>query len=1106
MKLKLRIVLPILACTAIAAVHAAGDLDGLLQPGDEDLVRSFQNYPLTDSLTPRDLTSTSTFDLVAISPSNYYIYMAMSAKERRAYADRQLSVGKLDTTTGIVDITGISPAIATVDGVSLSGAAGYQNPLFVFPADRLTTFGAGLPVVAYMDKSLGMVKEPYAVVALPTSTSGDTVLTTTYSLNYTDGYNGINYLKDALSVGVTSTIQALTSSSSYIFAAVPDSNRKWSDNDAVGRGIAVIKQETSKLTPLNVTSWATIDADAAKASKIDVASYDPAATSFEATKKIIHAFGPATGTSRIAGISNAAIGEGATLYWDSTLERLYIGLSHVHRNDVSKSGGVLALSMGYLDSTPSFTIQPIIYIQRRAGDAQFNLKNLFNRNTNKQIIGNYSDYTNSTTNDAQVSIKHITSMHTSSGYSYLIVNSVMQNSPKMVGGILVEDVVDGVFALPLFDNTTTASAKGTIAATYRNNGRPVLDSSDYFITPTGSGTLVDFTITPSAPFAVGGNYPPDGGFINDLFVEGDTVFACVNGYKAQEAGIFASTALFNPKGVIRSWSPWQRVMGNLERTWGGKLNPSTGNFYAMTAQGNLPVPAELKAAADMNKELFPYYINSGTARVTQWGESQVVTANDNLLLDEDGTDLHTTVSFHTSQNLLTGIIGQTGTDFRSMLTLDEFTPGFKQGQFSMDVIWTDSTVDLVRTGTYNNGEFVPVVTSKRYKRAESDDGTVFELTDATHAVNPRVGNITCAEVSRIGLDLNTTSSAGFLFVGGTAGVAVWQKAGNGWITTASSNNPKTGLGDFLDISATFTFNKMKITNGNATDLDLTCTTSVVRICADGANTSRTAADDGKIYILTKTELFQIPKANLTAQHIKAGRLRASNYPINARANTYFTNMIMLSKDLGVVATTKGLYKFDGSATFGPAALTAIDGVNVTESSGAYTINTAYYHMIYIPAYKGGSAAQRRDSGTVASETANGTLYVVQGDVYNMSGKIYRFDVSGTTITLINNVADVATFADFAKFRSAFITDGAVAIMTTGKSVDNTELMSITPISSAALGSSGLVNSETGITSSLNNTADINEDITIDSRICGLTRDAASGAWIIPSSEGVRVNL
>jgi hypothetical protein len=158
-------------------------------------------------------------------------------------------------------------------------------------------------------------------------------------------------------------------------------------------------------------------------------------------------------------------------------------------------------------------------------------------------------------------------------------------------------------------------------------------------------------------------------------------------------------------------------------------------------------------------------------------------------------------------------------------------------------------------------------------------------------------------------------------------------------------------------------------------------------------------------------------------------------------------------------------------------------------------------MIFVPASKGGAAD---------STSANGTLYVVQCDVYNMSGKVYRFDVNGTNITLINNVDSVPQFADFAKFRSAFVTDGSVAIMTQPNFVGNTDLMSISPISGAKNGSSGLVNSEQGLTTSLNDhptaSSNINDDITLaDSRISEVARNSASGAWIIPSTQGVRVN-
>ncbi|MBL0338288.1 MAG: hypothetical protein IPP67_03690 [Rhodospirillaceae bacterium] len=70
--------------------------------------------------------------------------------------------------------------------------------------------------------------------------------------------------------------------------------------------------------------------------------------------------------------------------------------------------------------------------------------------------------------------------------------------------------------------------------------------------------------------AVGGSDPLSGADIQDIFVQGDSVFMALAGFDNGNVGIFKSTAILNEQGFIVDWTPAGRVMVRCKKSiWRG---------------------------------------------------------------------------------------------------------------------------------------------------------------------------------------------------------------------------------------------------------------------------------------------------------------------------------------------------------------------------------------------------------------------------------------------------------------------------------------------------------------------------------------------------------
>ncbi|MBL0338294.1 MAG: hypothetical protein IPP67_03720 [Rhodospirillaceae bacterium] len=179
--------------------------------------------------------------------------------------------------------------------------------------------------------------------------------------------------------------------------------------------------------------------------------------------------------------------------------------------------------------------------------------------------------------------------------------------------------------------------------------------------------------------------------ITDMQVHGDSDYVSVAGERdaehVGEAGIFASKALFNEKGAIRAWTPWQRVMGRPEKVYGFDFDDETSNFWFVTEDSSQKI---------------------NTVRVTEWGKGDNVLHSDTQTMNAPLSSVLDTVFANAG-----GLFG-----------LFDFSPdtyGFKERnlqavapnqsqryeQFGMMVATGQGRVALIESGIFANNVFAP---------------------------------------------------------------------------------------------------------------------------------------------------------------------------------------------------------------------------------------------------------------------------------------------------------------------------------------------------------------------------------------------------------------
>lgn len=655
------------------------------------------------------------------------------------------------------------------------------------------------------------------------------------------------------------------------------------------------------------------------------------------------------------GINNAVLGNGVDVVWDQKLQRFYMGFNSITRNANNLIGGVVSVVVGKYNAAGN-NVEYLPLFNPTVDPATF-----FTNNTPNGIIGFRYDAVG--TKPAVASAYKVRVMHTSTGRSYLIVN----------GGV-IDDAAEInmakplVYALPLLDGpgqlaqVDAADPKHEFEAVTGPNMKKS-DAVDAVVGASADALCHDLTNNDHQVT------------INDMQVVGDTVYVSVAGTRdatnKEEQGIFASSAIFDQYGVIRAWTPWQRVMGSIEAVPLFAFDEKGSNYWFTD-------------------------FSSLFMKVTRW--------------DAGATNIHTDAAHLLSTVLQPAFADNLQGGVYGLFNFDDQTLGFKKydpatdyPQFSMMVATGYNRVAMIQTGAVDADGI--------FQQTKSFDATVAAATQNVFVFDetklPDLGSITTAEVARVAPSTADGWDKGWFFVGGERGVAALRysvagsDAGSGW-----ANGNGEGLaqlkgavaGDYPG-GANFAFKQIAFYADQVTPLNIT---NVRKIVSDGKY----------LYILTNNALSRL---TMTADTMFNGYLADDNdYQIpldisiddqvvskagsDAEAFTLvhdqdeFFDMMLVQKTATVavlvIATSKGLVKI----TVTNAGLrTQIRTVLVYSTQADFATQSLgpVLHLDFVSQLRGG---QRDDDGN-----AQGNLYALAMDVNGQALNTYRFDVNGANV-------------------------------------------------------------------------------------------------------------
>lgn len=755
-------------------------------------------------------------------------------------------------------------------GVQVNNEGGLASPLNGKNV-TITTIGIDNHPVVTTDESpfVYLVDKPEDGTLVLRNASVDNM--TDFELGTSDGAEDAKKVHAIAATKITVKHNVGGDEDPFIFAATSFNNVDFSTNNAnaTHTSIVPIAVFNDRLRPFAASDFTDIEAsNAGLGLNVGTAASD--------------APNP-LGSGPLAIANAATLQAGATidLWWDDTLEKLYGGLYNFKSAGVA-GDGVVGLLLGGIDATGVGALKGVSVIgtdaNGGANDPGTGVLALTQGDKGYVIAGIQAG-----ANNAVVGIKKVRTMHTSSGKDYVIVNGGVSN--------VIDDATlnTWVFALPVMPFGNANAGKLADITT---------DPAVYQL-PTDQGQLVNVNranlgafnadelkaVVGADPRYISANTSQP---ITDMRIIGDTVYVSVAGARDvnhnEEAGIFASSALFNQDGNISRWTPWQRVDGSA-----GSGNVTDGNVVLGKVAG---------FGLDERSNKFWYLegVDKKKVNVTLWD------AGDKRANGDGG--IHNEVPLSTALNP-TFVANNAGGVF-NLVSFDGETPGFakpvnKYDAFNMMVATGDKRVALIESGRLKARDNAADVfeTTEKFE----DATTVFPSVGvASGQVLYDIGAITSAEVSRFAIGGGNVK--GWLFAGGEGGLAVLAKAdGSGW-----PNN--TGLAK-LDAGAypvtDFGWRKLELASGPIKNIR--------KIIADSAS--------GKLYVLTRDALHRITMEQadiaggvvdggrvLTVIDLSKGEVGGANFPDSGDPAT-FANKI----PVGTSVADENNYKGDERAFF-----------------------------------------------------------------------------------------------------------------------------------------------------------------------------------------------
>ena len=612
----------------------------------------------------------------------------------------------------------------------------------------------------------------------------------------------------------------------------------------------------------------------------------------------------------------------------------------------------------------------------------------------------------------QLSVNAITTMFTSTALNYLI----------MVGGNGDESTTNNaVYALPVVNS---GDNKGSIASKnaqpeniFKTSNVPRITSRTI---STPATTPDEMTQATDVAAQVGGGVLTAGP-IGNIIVRNDTVFAFVG---SETPGVYSSQAIFDASGKITAWTQWQRAAGTTDEIFGATLNAFEGNF--ILASGN-----------DAN--------SVKTIQKTVWSDGSPES------LQPLTTILNSSLGNNGAQGLQTFLPNTPGLHDIALLTAGGI-----------------GTVVLAQTGlrSTTTGIITPTSGPDFNNMINFDNGTITtDVTAKTVTISggglDNVGPITA-------LEIGATTTNGWLFVGGSDGLAILAKPdGSGWNVTTQLGDNLVGLqmGMRFTTIGNYSFVKKLINDGDF------------------------------LYVITHDKVDRI---NLTTSDFGTGNLDVTTlatigtHTVSTRGG--FLDGIF-SQACGIIATTDTLLRVgDGKdvRTITNEADAEWTSITIAENAGA---PTALYTVT------------QTNRGQNITQNSGGHFYVLTANVGLNQSRINRFAVqplganepiNSTTIQPFDDlfVKSIPSFLlSFGEFRSNFATDGAVYFATRNQNNRIAPITMLTPASpEPRIGVPGVGDRSTLIPINFQQGTEINY----------FARSQASGSWIAAGNFGTQV--
>ncbi len=716
------------------------------------------------------------------------------------------------------------------------------------------------------------------------------------------------------------------------------------------------------------------------------------------------------------GADLASLGTVVDLHWHGSMERLYIALQAT--GGAAGTDGALSIAIGRVDITKTengnihkLIIDAIVPTAAITG-------------TDK-IIGAVGS-------SVSVTAHKVRSLLSSTSLPYLIIlgNVGIPSATKKT-----------VFALPLVIGSGTPSIDGTIAS---KNALPedvfAETKNKLFLTRNLKASATTAALMPlstDAATQVGGGAILAGD-ITDLFVYQDAVFATVQSPDVGEApGVFFSQPLFEQNGKIKSWTTWQRAVGLSDKTQSIFLDPITAQFTSLVANSSNQVKI---------------------VKRTEWGAG-----------DSGSIKPFIEAVEKFMPQTIAGVQGVHSFPLSST-TPGATTPGLYD--ISLMVCTGLGKVMLAETSRIDAGAVVPIQGSDFGTLQTFQDGMLdssftigsSRMIGIEGGVLDDLGPIMAAEVARDG----STGSNGWLFVGGTGGVAVLSTAdGSGW----AANSMKLADG-FNGLASGMSFKKV----GNF------------------SNVRKLIHDDNYLYVISATEIVRI---DLTLQAPGLGSINAttiikdSQFPAVGSGGTFLDALV--SEKLIIIGTSAGLFRLN-------------DGLD------ARTVDSSFVSWKLLDTPEGigpvrqlFAITQSGRAQDIARQANGGMFYALSAYRGKDQAQMHRFDVAQVTSSSISDstvrrVLDLfvknipSFFVSYGMFRNFFATDGSLFFGTQSKLHEDSSEASV------LFSKSGI---QTGSRFLSNRT--LPADLSESTLISGMLQNSATGTWLISGDHGLRAN-